>query len=142
MEENLMKALTIGFAVFVFIITIVGIMQYYNTAVMQAQSLNERSELTREKQDIVLTENLLEVTIDGTKLSSLIRKYTSNADIQITLTTSGILAIENVNNIISWQDSIGNVSEAKLSIIEPNKMFKITKTINAAKQIILNAVEQ
>jgi len=139
MEENILKALTIGFAIFIFIFTLSGIMIYYNTAVSQTRSLNYRAELVKETTDIVSNVDLTEIVASGNQLANLIRKYAGDDNVQIKITAPNILTSSNVNN--SWKNSIDNISEQALSMINLSKEYRITKTITN-DIISLWAIEQ
>lgn len=123
MEDNAIRAISIGVMVFVFLITVTAILLYYNTAIEQAEALNTGIDYGENFNDeIVYTTSGNEPKLTGIEYRSLIRKYVSEKK-KIKFKTGNIPYTIDLTS--SYLDDIGNLKQQYLEKININKIYEL-----------------
>ena len=144
MDEDFgVKATFIGLSVFVIMIVLSLIINYYNVAKGIAKQAQLKMDIPESFDIIIKKQNQIEDKISGAELQSLIRKYAADPDVTI-----NIVSVSNddsaekkqwaINRSSKWYDSaLGIVKETQLSTINPSWVVFVEKEENNNK-ITLN----
>lgn len=127
MEDVSIRAVVIGVSLFVTMITVTAILSFYNVSILTAQAFNKRVNIA-EEYDYIMNSDVFTDELTGVELRNLINKYANNAEVVIFLKMNDKEIYENINN--KWLNSIGNISEAQLNVINPSDKYRVTKTSN------------
>lgn len=125
MGDNAIRAIIIGVAVFLVIITITSIVLYYNTAVEQARALNERQDY-----GTVYDKTVQQLKDDGTVLTGMELR-------NIVRELAGEYKKVFVGTDTIVKDIYGNIPDNQLSMILLDSNYKIDSfTINEGTDTI------
>jgi len=137
MEDNSIRAILIGVAVFIAAITISVIVFYFSTAKKVADNVSSRVDIA-ESFDITTNSNIDEDNLTGVDIRSLIKKYAGSDEVTINILTikGEIHKIDNVNNLWKIDENTNIISEEKLDIIDPTMKCSVDKEEKDGKIII------
>lgn len=137
MEDNSIRAILIGVAVFIAAITISVIVFYFSTAKKVADNVSSRIDIAEEF-DAIVNSDIDEDNLTGVDIRSLIKKYAGSDEVIINILTikGEIRHIDNVNNIWKIDENTNIISEEKLDIINPVWKCSVDKVEEDDKIII------
>ncbi len=144
MDEDFgVKAILIALSVFVIMLVLTLIINYYNVAKGLANQAQLKMDIPESFDSIVKKQNQIEDKISGAELQSLIRKYADDNDVTI-----NIVSVSNddsddkkqwaINRSSVWYDrSLGIMKETMLSTINPSWVVLVEKE-ESGNKITLN----